>query len=280
MDKQRIIVGYDGSIEARTAVDWAAAEASRTRSVLQIVYAYQFVRTGTSFQGTAEMSADAERRAARTVAEVADHVRKHHPGIEVIGMSVHSVPAPTLLDLGHTARLVVVGNRGGGGMTGLLLGSVSQLVATHSRTPVAVVRGRSDATKGPVVVGVDGSDSADAALTQAFEGALHRGAEIVAIRAYSPPSPLAVSFGAVEAHEQGALNASLHRWSEKYPTVKVTALLAVGRPAPVLIAASTTAQLVVVGSGGHGGLTGLLLGSVGQQLIHHAGCPVVIAHQA
>uniref|UniRef100_UPI0036F25980 universal stress protein n=1 Tax=Dactylosporangium roseum TaxID=47989 RepID=UPI0036F25980 len=129
------------------------------------------------------------------------------------------------------------------------------------------------------MVGVDGSASTEAALTLAFEAAVARGTEVIAIRAYTPPSPVAVPPGAAEAYEREALDASLAGWREKYPGVKVEALLAVGRPAQVLIGVSHTAQLVVVGSRGHGGFTGLLLGSVGQQLMHHAECPVLIAHQ-
>lgn len=280
MTEQRIVVGYDGSVEARTAVDWAAAEAVRTGSNLHIVYAYQFAWPGAFYEGpAAEIAEEAEQRAERTVAEVVDHVGKQHPGIDVIGTSVHSAPAPTLLDLGDTARLVVVGNRGAGGMASLLLGSVSQQVATHAHTPVAVVRGRAEVAEGPVAVGVDGSASSGAALTLAFEAAAARGTDVIAIRAYSPPSPLAVPPSAVEAAEREALNASLLGWREKYPEIKVEALLAVGRPAQVLAALSQTAQLVVVGSRGHGGFTGLLLGSVGQQLMHHAECPVLIAHK-
>ncbi len=60
------------------------------------------------------------------------------------------------------AELTVIGSRGHGGFASLLLGSVSQQVATHASGPVVVVRGRTNITGGPVVVGVDGSDGSDA----------------------------------------------------------------------------------------------------------------------
>ncbi|WP_238012283.1 universal stress protein [Dactylosporangium sp. AC04546] len=282
MQTQRIIVGYDGSVEAREAVDWAADEADRTGLPLRIVYAYQLAWPAAALYGrvTEVLLADSEERGDHTIHDIVEHVRRRRPTVEVSGVATHAEPAPMLLGQAAAGtRLLVVGNRGGGGMSNLLLGSISQQVATHARVPVAVVRGRTGATDGPVVVGVDGSASTDAALGLAFEAAAARGAEVVAVRAYSPPSPAVVPLSAVEADERNALEASLAGWAEKYPGTRLTALLAVGRAAQVLVGMSHTAQLVVVGSRGHGGFTGLLLGSVGQQLMHHAECPVLIAHR-
>ncbi|MET7401972.1 universal stress protein [Dactylosporangium sp. NPDC005572] len=281
METQRIVVGYDGSVEARDAVDWAADEAARSGLPLRIVYAYQLAWPAAALYGSATevLAADAEERGDHTVRDVVEHARRRRPTVDVTGVATHAEPAPLLLGQTAGTRLLVVGNRGGGGMSNLLLGSISQQVATHARVPVAVVRGRSAAADGPVVVGVDGSASTDAALALAFETAAAREAEVVAVRAYSPPSPVVVPLGAVEADERNALEASLAGWAEKYPGTRLTAQLAVGRAAQVLIGMSHTAQLVVVGSRGHGGFTGLLLGSVGQQLMHHAECPILIAHR-
>ncbi|WP_433223930.1 universal stress protein [Dactylosporangium sp. CS-047395] len=184
-----------------------------------------------------------------------------------------------MLDLcNNGAKMIVVGNRGAGGIANLLLGFVSQQVATHARVPADVIRGRTVTGGGPVIVGVDSSAAADAALTLAFEEATARGADVVAIRAYVPPPPAVVPVKAVEADERAALEASLAGWQDKYPSVRLEGLLAVGGPAKVLVSVSRSAQLVVVGSRGHGSFAGLLLGSVGQKLMHHAECPVLIAH--
>ncbi len=280
MDAQRIVVGYDGSIESRDAVDWAAAEAERTRSTLHVVHAYQLAWPGTEYDGpVAEMTAEAQQRGDRLVADIVDHVRRRGTGIHVVGTALHAAPAPALISLGDAGvDLLVVGNRGGGGITNLLVGSVSQQAATHAHVPVVVVRGRHDARRGPVAVGVDGSASSDAALGLAFEAARVRGTGVLAVRAYVPPSVTALPRSVVEASERQALDTSVAAWKEKYPTVAVETLLVDGRTAQALIDASRTAQLVVVGSRGHGGFAGLLLGSVGQQLMHHADCPVLIVH--
>src|SRR4029453_16695801 len=76
--------------------------------------------------------------------------------------------------------------------------------------------------------------------------------------------------------ETRRLNAQLHRWVEKFPDVVVRPVPARDRPVHQLIALSETAQLVVVGSRGHGQLTGLLLGSVSNALMHKAACPVAV----
>jgi nucleotide-binding universal stress UspA family protein len=66
-------------------------------------------------------------------------------------------------------------------------------------------------------------------------------------------------------------------WREKYPNVAVRLAALDGHTAEVLIGLSSSAQLIVVGTRGHGGFAGVLLGSVGLQLLHHADCPVLIA---
>ncbi|MDG6105917.1 universal stress protein [Dactylosporangium aurantiacum] len=279
MDRTRIVVGYDGSDESRRAVDWAADEAGRTGAPLQIVHTYQVGwPAGGYYRPTAEESAAVRGRAERLAADAADAVRARGTGINVVATVVHAAPAATLLDIAHSgARLLVVGGHGAGGVADLLAGSVSQQVAMHARVPVVVVRGPG-APDGPVVAGVDGSPATGTALGLAFEAAAAAGAPLVAVRTYVPPAPSVLPLSAVEADERAALRASLAGWPEKYPSVGLEARLTAGRAAKVLIGLSRTARLVVVGSRGHGGFTGLLLGSVGQRLVQHAQCPVLVAH--
>jgi len=83
-----------------------------------------------------------------------------------------------------TAQLVVIGDRGLGGVAGLLIGSVAFALAAGGSCPVVIVRGQTDATDGPVVVGVDGSPISEAALAFAFEAAALRGAPLLAVHAW------------------------------------------------------------------------------------------------
>jgi nucleotide-binding universal stress UspA family protein len=184
--------------------------------------------------------------------------------------------------------LIVVGNRGRGGFSSLLLGSVSQQVATHAAGPVVVVRGRADAS-GPVVVGVDGSAAGDHALGVAFEEATVRGVRVLAVRAFTPTSvawepglsPIPEDVDQRRQIEREDVVATVEAWKHKFPDIDVKCVAIEGSPTGVLTGLSNSAQLVVVGARGHGGFAGLLLGSVGLQLLHHAKCPVMIArHRA
>jgi nucleotide-binding universal stress UspA family protein len=192
-----------------------------------------------------------------------------------------------LLDAGEEADLVVVGSRGRGGFSGLLLGSVGQAVVHHATTPVAVIRPESPLPDdGDVVVGIDGSEPARAALLWAAGEAITRGARLVVVHAWwtpvaVPPAGMVVAPFDSEEFEQSS-ERLLHETVEgvlsrldQHP--REVELLALEQPAAnALVERAKGASLVVVGSRGRGGFAGMLLGSVSQQVLHHAHCAVVV----
>ena len=141
-----------------------------------------------------------------------------------------------------------------------------------------------------IVVGVDHSPGAKAALMFANDEARLRGATIRAVHAwqygyigYSGPEGSVPSVGAdIDQLRNAAVAALEASVREALPDTEVEIKLEAiqGAPAGVLVAASRDADLLVVGSRGHGGFVGLLLGSVSQQCAHHSECPVVIVHPA
>jgi nucleotide-binding universal stress UspA family protein len=165
------------------------------------------------------------------------------------------------------------------------VGSVSQQVALHAHGPVVVVRGKAEPAEGAVVVGFDGSLGANEALRTAFDEANLRDHRLTVVQAITTtlPSwpvslpPLAYDREAVRLAAQADLEHTLAPWTAKYPEVVVAARVVIGNPSRALIAASHGAQLIVVGTRGHGGLASLLLGSVGVHLLHHAECPLLVA---
>ncbi|MDQ0729844.1 universal stress protein [Arthrobacter sp. B1I2] len=130
-----------------------------------------------------------------------------------------------------------------------------------------------------IVVGVDGSDQSRSAMDWAVEEARLRGAEIQALAAWNFPYVsdalgTAWDYEIFQKDAQAILEAELERVKDR--GVPVTGKIVEGNPASALIDASRDAGLVVVGSRGHGGFTGMLLGSVSHQTIHHAHCPVLV----
>jgi nucleotide-binding universal stress UspA family protein len=288
MEGTEIIVGTDGSTSSVAAVRWAAREAQRRSLPLRIVHAFDWGWPAGRSAGTDELREPAQAEADATLADVDRQAREVEPGVTVRRSAVLGEPAPVLLDEAKEAALLVVGNRGRGGFASLLLGSVSQRVATHATCPVAVVRGRADATDGPVVAGFDGSPASQAVLSLAFQEAVQRKAELVVIRAFPPPppgpppwrgdiAPLVEDLREREEAGREALAEAMSPWRDKYPRVQAETSVAHGGPARVLVGMSHTAQLVIVGGRGHGGWSAAVLGSVGLQLIHHADCPVLIS---
>jgi nucleotide-binding universal stress UspA family protein len=135
-----------------------------------------------------------------------------------------------------------------------------------------------------VVVGVDGSEASEAALRWAHDAALLRGARLQAVHAWSLPyvgdmSAMAAVADRVEVFRQAAdrqLSSTVDTVLGGKSGVEVVKVLVEGAPAPTLIDAARDADLLVVGSRGHGGFAGLLLGSVSQHCARHATCPVVV----
>ena len=135
-----------------------------------------------------------------------------------------------------------------------------------------------------IVVGVDGSSSSKAALAWAVRQAERIGGTVEAVTAWhypvvlgTPTGPARVlpgtDFAEVAAHVLGQV---VSETVDPAGPVKVRSIVREGNPARVLLDAAQGADLLVVGSRGHGGFTEALLGSVSQHCVHHAQCPIVI----
>jgi nucleotide-binding universal stress UspA family protein len=128
---------------------------------------------------------------------------------------------------------------------------------------------------------VDGSPVSEAAIAFAFQAAAERAAPLTAVHAWwdtflDPGLTTQLSRDEGQVSEQAVLAERLAGWSEKYPEVNVQRIVARDRPAHLLVEQSRRAQLVVVGSRGHGEFTGMVLGSVSNALIQKAVCPVAV----
>jgi len=279
-----VVVGVDGSDSALAAARWGAAEARRRDAPLRLVTAFPWTRDlvmgntlGDEYRSDLQARAEGQLAAAVTAAELAV------PGQPVDGAVVVGRPIGTLGEEARHAQLLVLGSRGLGGLTGLLIGSVAVALAAGAACPVVVVRGEAGDPLGsaPVVVGVDDSPVGDAALAFAFEAAATRGAPLIAVHAwlehfYDAQVAVMVDSAAVEEQVRSAIARRLGGWTQKYPDVPVTQVVARDTPARALVERSRDAQLVVVGSRGRGNLAGLVLGSVSHTVVQHSHCPVAV----
>lgn len=284
-----VVAGVDGSAAALTAVRWAAREAAMRHVPLKLVHALgvdellagmtlppgEGVREKLRAQGW-ELLTEA-KRAARAVRP-----------IDVTLELATGAPGPALVAAAREACLLAVASSGKGRfLSGLAIGSTAVQAAAHAVAPVVVVRGDAsdrNGWSGPVVVGIDGSPLSESALGYAFEEASARGASLTAVHAWNDydmrmlVSEVRVYFDyePIKDTQTRLLAERLAGWQEKYPEVEVERVVVEDRPRHILLELSADAQLLVVGSRGRGGMSGLLLGSVSQALVHHAACPVMV----
>ncbi|TQM36905.1 universal stress protein [Pseudonocardia cypriaca] len=275
----------DGSEPARRAVRWAAQEAGRRRVPLRVVTAFEWlfgrpigqVGLGESYR---EIMLGVARRQLAESVRMAQH---EQPTLEVQSQLVVGFPIAVLTEEARRSQLVVIGDRGLGGVTGLLLGSVAVALGAHADCPTVVVRDEAETpdSAAPVVVGVDGSPTSEAALAFAFEAAAAREVPLVAVHTWwdllvDPSLAPLLDRDAIGDDERRALAERLAGWGEKYPDVPIERLVRRDHPARALVEQSQRAQLVVVGSRGRGGVAGLVLGSVSHAVLHRVHCPVAV----
>ncbi|ORJ64765.1 universal stress protein [Mycobacterium simiae] len=283
-----IVAAVDGSPASNAAVVWAARDAAMRSVPLTLFHAV--VTPTATWPPTpypdsllVKLEDDCRRQLA-DASKLAEEAVPTDRKVMVRKEFVYSSPVLALINMSEEAEMIVVGSSGRGLLARGLLGSVSSSVVRHARCPVAVIRDEDlpDPAHGPVLVGIDGSPVSELATAIAFDQASRRGVDLVALHAWTDIALLelpAFDWEAVEADAQRSLAENLAGWQERYPDVTVRRLLARDLPAQQLIqqAKTTEAQLVVVGSHGRGGLTGLILGSVSNTVLHAVKAPVIVA---
>jgi nucleotide-binding universal stress UspA family protein len=285
-----VVVGIDGSPSSLAALDYAAALAARRKAPLELVHGYQLPMYSYDIIGLplpAEATEDHVREQVQDVLrDLVWRMRHEHPELAGVRFTqIDASPATVLIEQSRSAEAVVVGSRGIGGFSELLLGSVSAQVAAHAHGPVIVVRPpvpdetiasgpeqpRHEPPLGPVLVGFDGSPESATALDFAVTEAVQREVELIVTNVYA---------GAPKQAEDLVADA-VNPWAAKFPQLSIEMRTAYGEhPAHTLVQMSRAAALTVVGCRGRGGFAGLLLGSVSRTLVHHAYGPVAVIHPA
>jgi nucleotide-binding universal stress UspA family protein len=279
-DARPVVVGVDGSDGALDAVAWAAAEAVLHGGPLRIVHAFVWpllkIPTALWHMGP-ERGLRAHADKILTDAEAI--ARAVAPDVAVDTAVSTQFPLPLLLEESRNAAYVVVGSSGLGPLGDSLAGSLTVDLVARSHAPVVLVRKTPppDRTDQLVVVGVDGSPLAAAAVAVAMNEAALRGGRLLAVHVArrGPAAPLRRLLAGTPA-KLTLMGNALHGWRRNYPDLPIEERVLIGHPAGALVDLSERATLVVVGSRGRGGFAGMLLGSVSQALLHHAQCPVIV----
>lgn len=272
-----VVVGFDGSVHAMQALDWALDEAELRGSPLVLCHAWQW-----PYQG---VSPELEEAGRRSLYQAAQHVlahgvecaRQRTAGVAVRPVSEEGSATERLTEMSAGAGLLVLGSRGLGRLARVPVGSVTAHVAAHARCPVVVVRGvgalpRPEDPR-PVVAVMDGSPAAQGALAFAAREAelrqlplkiVYSGAEVEA------PAGPALRHSSAHDPVERAVTVT----QERHPDVRTHPENPLAPPPEALREAAQEARLLVVGAAHPA------FGSVAQWLLYNAVCPVAVVPPA
>lgn len=281
-----VVVGVDGSDAALGAVRWAADFASARTLAVTLVHAvprldWHFVSGDTA---PPLQSADGDS----VLATAEQTARNVHPDLVVRTEVVKGAVAGVLAEATSEARLLVIG---AGASDDRILGGHVTRIVHHTTCPVLVWRAPVARRTGkplPVVAGVDDSEQSARALAEAFDiaGALHAPLTVVHMWEIGAAVGMGDLGGAgnmdwqlldvLETQQSRRMDELVAPLSRQYPNAHVNKVFRDIGPAKGLTELSGDAQLVVVGTHGRGKLAGSILGSVSQNVLHHAECPVLL----
>lgn len=273
-----LVVGIDGSENAAAALEWSLTEASHRGDALRLVYCLPVPMPAASFAGTMADPVPMRDVAEGVLAAAAEKARGTDPHLSVETQLVLGQPAAGLVDASKDASLLVVGARGLDAFGSMFMGSVSMRVAAHAECPTVVIpaNGHRHDPSSPVVVGVDDSPQAIAALRFAVGMARVHGTEVIAVHGTEDTSDLNLPRG-VEESERAQAEARLAEVIKRADLdQELTTRVVAADPRDALLEAGENASVIVVGSRGRGGFRGMLLGSVSQSVLHGAKVPVVV----
>jgi len=279
----RIVVGVDPSPSGTAALEWALREAVSTGASLHAVRAW--TPDAYAMEASAYAGGDLEPIESQAQVEAGEQLKlatERVAGADTISCTATAVHGPAshvLVEQAEHSAMVVVGSRSHGVLSRAVLGSVSSAVLHHASTPVTVVPEprEVDGAAPRVIVGMDHSPAAAAALTAAVDQARRRGARLVPVFVHEPlEAPRGRGYAAGLSRLEDSERHRLDDAARAAGAADVQSEVLVGHPSGQLLAAARPQDLLVVGSRGRGGFAGLLLGSTSTQLAQHAPCPVLV----
>lgn len=282
-DRRQVVVGVEASDDNRAVIEWAAKEAFARQAPLTLVHTWEW--EGVPVWATPYhylRKTDVEHEGEQILARAAQHA------IDAGAHDVHVVTqrgyAPdVLVAMTAQASLLVVGTRHASALARGVFGSVSTSVVSEARCPVIVLTGAQEppgAAGGPdgacsqVVVGLAGGYHDQSLLEFGFDFAGEHGLKLVAVYCWES------TFGSIALPAPDAakrqLAESIAGWRERYPEVETNLVARRGAPVGVLVEASASQAMLVVGRHRPRLRLGAVLGSTMLGVVHHARCPVAV----
>ncbi|WP_127481086.1 universal stress protein [Nocardioides pantholopis] len=278
-----VVVGVDGSEAGDQALDWAAEQAALERRPLTIVHG-GVVQMPPGAELDPALLLTAMRREGHAVLErAAQRARDEHDLSEVATELVMDDARAALLEASSVAHLLVVGSRGRGPVTSLLLGSVGIALSQHARCPVVVRRPHEPRPPGAeILVGTDLTENSEPALEWAFRQAALRGSPLTIIHTLFEGLPEGDIAPEVSGHAQewARLQEIADRFAPRFPDVEVQLRLRRGLADEALTQAAASADMVVLGAHVRRSIFGLLDLNVPRGVLEHAPCLVAVVPAA
>lgn len=284
MNEKTILVGVDGSHASYKATWWAANFAKHAGLSLQIVCAYSLPSyAAVSFDATYTAMGDdnAAHNDAQEILSKAKAIADEQ-GVDAQTLIVTGDPSSVFVELSRNYRLIVIGNRGKGGLAERLLGTTSSSLPAYAYCPIVVVPYMDNngnllhlnnvITK--VACGSDDTKWGIKALHIAARFASLWDAELDVISAV--PASTKIDDPQVKASIEEHLDERINPVRELYPNLRIRKSIIPGSAVDTLTKASRSHDVVVVGSCGRGGFTGLLMNSTSQGLLQHSVSPVYV----
>ena len=278
---QNIVVGYDDTTAAMSAVRWAAELARGTDSTLRLVHAWTWPLLGQGVSGMPVIDpAGPRNQARRLLDDAAERVAAEFPDVPVSAELLSGMPREALEEISGRTDLLVVGTRGLGAVLGALLGSVSRGILHDAGCPVAVIR--SDQFRaGPVLSGYDGSEAAGEAVDEAADLAAAWGVVLrvlhVQAGAQGPAASVAEAWSA-GSRSRAVLDEGVAGATARHPDLEVQSRMVEDRTvAEGLLNAAAGARMLVIG---HRGLSRGRFGSTAHATVLHATGNVTVVRQS
>lgn len=284
----RIVVGIDGSDNARTALRWAVDAARQRHASVDAIYVWHVPALAYSAPGYIPMSPTFMEEQTQLALDRA--MEGIDPGdVKLRAIAIEGLPVDALTRAADEpdVDLLVVGARGHGGILGLMLGSVSHALSHHTTKPLAIVPAVWDQSapgleRRPILVGLDRSPASTAALEWAVSEARGRDIGIEAFLVWTAPTPMLPAYMPTPAPdaitEPQWFESKLAEQVESidHSGVEIACVVEDGEPAATLIERAAGNQMLVLGTRRIGRAHELLTGSVSHACSNHSPVPVVI----